>query len=161
MAQSTDDRGNNSRALHNLIRSPDGIVVPVMDLGNIFAWCNEIEAKALADVSPAVIAAVGRPSAPVFPPLLAAVREYWATQSGDAIGYGALSGSVDDRARMAAALAKVYGVAVPVESVVFTVGGHHAIAATMAAYRQLHLHSSAPDKFVVSALPFYPAHCGV
>jgi hypothetical protein len=63
-----------------------------MDLGHIFAWVTEVQQKELADLNPLVVAAVGRPSAPLFPPLLEAVREYWSGQSGEAIGYGPLPG---------------------------------------------------------------------
>ena len=62
---------------------------------------------------------------------------------------------------MARALSAAYGVPVDPERVVFTVGGHHAIAATMAAFRAAWLRRT-PTRapYVVSALPFYPAHCG-
>ena len=102
-----------------------------------------------------VIAAVGRPTAPIFPPLLEAVKEYWANQTGDSIGYGPLTGIEEHRVRMATALSKSYGVSVSADDVVFTVGGHHAIAASFAAFRSLH-----PGKKVVVSYPVYPAYSG-
>ena len=137
------------------IISPDGIEIPQMDLGHLFSWFNEVEKSAAADQSPVVIAAVGRPTAPIFPPLLEAVKEYWANQTGDSIGYGPLTGIEEHRVRMATALSKSYGVSVSADDVVFTVGGHHAIAASFAAFRSLH-----PGKKVVVSYPVYPAYSG-
>jgi aspartate aminotransferase/aminotransferase len=46
-------------------------------------------------------------------------------------------------------------VSVSADDVVFTVGGHHAIAASFAAFRSLH-----PGKKVVVSYPVYPAYSG-
>ena len=56
---------------------------------------------------------------------------------------------------MARALSKSYGVIIDAEAVMFTVGGHHALASTFSAYRVI-----SSSLYVVSALPFYPAHRG-
>jgi len=132
-----------------VIKSPDGNIVEVNDFGHIYLWAKYFQKK-----DGITIAAVGRPSAPIYQHLKDGLKIY--TENIDeksSIEYGELEGEEMLRHRMASVLSKIYSVPVSKDNVLFTVGGRMGLSAIAYAINKVH-----SGKKVVTTYPVYPDH---
>lgn len=100
---------------------------------------------------------LGKPSAPIYQPIIDAEIEYWSnTATNRAIEYGELQGEIEYRSRMASALSNIYNVNFTANDVIFTTGGRIGIQAISYMLRTLY-----PNKKVVTTSYYYPDHTGL
>lgn len=137
-----------------IIKLPSGEETVFADLGHFYIWCLDFKQKSEDSV---IIAAIGRPTAPVYPPLKKGVEQYWKNIPMDsAIEYGELQGEKEYRIKIAKALSTWYKVDFEQEHILFTVGGRMGLSAISYAIRTI-----MPNTKVVAALPVYPDYKGL
>jgi aminotransferase len=133
------------------VRLPNGQIEKLDRLEKVY-----LIAKDLQKNSPVQFAIFGKPSAPVYQPIIDAEIRYWQSlDKSSPIVYGELQGEENYRERMAAALSRQYGVSVSKDDVIFTSGGRIAIQAASYLIRSL-----CAGKLVVTTNLFYPDHTG-
>jgi aspartate/methionine/tyrosine aminotransferase len=144
------------------IRLPSGEKQQSHDDGfyPLLSWADEIKKRDSNDVDDdkmTIMSIAGRPTAPIFPPIIEANRIYWsniADKADAAIDYGDIGrGQHEYRCRMAEAFTRDYKTSITNENVIFTVGGKSAINAWHHVVNTLR-----PGKKVCLAMPYYPDH---
>lgn len=127
-------------------------LVQLDDMSKFYLWAKEFQKK---DPN-VVIAAIGRPTAPIYPPLKKAMALYaHLVDPSMSIEYGDLQGEEEYREKMAKALTRQYNTDFTKENILFTAGGRIGVLATM------HLiHDLFPQKKIVTTSPYYPDYKG-
>lgn len=141
-----------------LIYLPSGVLTG--ESGGFYAhlsWAEEVNRKSDNSV---IMSISGRPTAPLFTPIIDANRLYWSNQQAQlkaAIDYGDIGrGQLKYRDIIAAAFSRDYNTEINAKDVVFTVGGKSAINSWHYLIKTLR-----PGKKLVLAVPYYPDHLGV
>ncbi len=134
------------------VRLPNGQVEKLNKLEKLYLIAKDLHKK-----SPVQFAIFGKPSAPVYQPIIDAQMRYWQELDNTSpIVYGELQGEEAYRERMASALSRQYGTYVAKGDVVFTSGGRIAIQAASHLIREL-----CANKYLVTTSLYYPDHTGV
>ena len=103
-----------------------------------------------------IISAVGRPTAPLYPPIKQGMQEYLDNlKDNEAIEYGNLQGEGPYRERMASVLTKWYGTKFSAENILFTNSGKMSLSTITYLISKIN-----KDKHVVTTSPYYPDHLG-
>lgn len=134
------------------VNLPNGQQEKLDKLEKLYLIAKEVQKK--EEVQFAIF---GKPSAPVYQPILDAQLEYWKElDNSKPVDYGELQGEEAYRIRMAAALSKQYGVEVGKDDVVFTSGGRIAIQAFSYLFNL-----KCADNYLVTTNLYYPDHTGI
>lgn len=134
------------------VRLPNGQIEKLNKLEKLYLIAKDLNKK-----TPVQFAIFGKPSAPVYQPIIDAQMTYWQQLDNTSpIVYGELQGEEAYRERMAKALSRQYQTLVEKDDVVFTSGGRIAIQAASYLIRTL-----CAGKYVVTTNLFYPDHTGI
>ncbi|ALU45848.1 pyridoxal phosphate-dependent aminotransferase [Pseudoalteromonas rubra] len=134
------------------VKLPNGQIEKLDRLEKLYLIAKELHKKSAVQ-----FAIFGKPSAPVYQPIIDAKIRYWQSIDNQRpIVYGELQGEEAYRERMAKALTRQYQVPVETSSVTFTSGGRIAIQAASYLIRSLF-----KDKMVVTTNLYYPDHTGI
>ena len=134
------------------VHLPNGQIEKLNKLEKLYLIAKDLNKK-----EPVQFAIFGKPSAPVYQPIIDAQKTYWQQLDNSLpIVYGELQGEDEYRARMAKALTRQYQTPVEKDDVVFTSGGRIAIQAASYLIRSL-----CANKYVVTTNLFYPDHTGI
>ena len=100
-----------------------------------------------------IIAAIGKPTAPLHDAVSRSLSEYWSQHRQVAIGYGDPKGDLDAREIMARAMTNWYQTQVSSEHILFTVGGAGALHTIFSALDEQYQHL--PSYRVITPFPHY------
>lgn len=133
------------------INSPLGSsTIALKDFNFFYSWALHFQQK-----NPnCVIACIGKPTAPIYTPLLHAMKSYpLQLKPNESICYGDLQGELSYRKLIAAAFTRLYKTDFTAENILFTVGGKMGLQAIKHLVKK-----SCAGKKVVVTLPTYPDH---
>lgn len=140
----------------DLVKLPNGNITNLDKLEKVYLIAQEYAKK--EDINFAIF---GKPTAPVFQPIIDAQIEYWTSLDKTvAVEYGELEGQQEYRARMSSSINRLYDLSgdltYQASDIYFTSGGRIAIQAISYLIRKLFA-----NKKVVTTSFFYPDHTGV
>ncbi len=134
------------------IISPEGVEIEPTFV-SYFRWVNHLN-EVENEGPPWIVAAFGKPTAPLNSHILNGFRQYWSLFPDTAsLPYCDTAGTLSCRKMMAEALEEDYGVRFDPEEVIFTVGACGALQAAFHAIHQLH-----PTGKLVAITPYYPQY---
>lgn len=138
---------------HSSIYSPEGEETDAT-FSSYFRWVNYLQENDPS--SSIIVAAFGKPAAPLNENILIGFRQFWGNLSDtSSLPYTETAGGGNYRKQMAAALEKEYShkIAINPDDVIFTVGGCGALQATFYA-----IHHMSPKGKIVVITPYYPQY---
>ena len=147
--------------LNTQIQLPSGVVTTLQGNQNglyaLIIWAEEMNRVCIGQ-DKIIMAAVGRPTAPLYGPIKEANYIYWnKLDKHKSIEYGEVGrGQLEHRERIAKAFTADYNTLIDKENIVFTVGGKSAINAWSYLFKTVN-----PGKKLVISAPYYPDHLGV